>query len=155
MSFHIPKKDFIQPVVERANPGTQNTYHQYEWLSDYVGQYDIELSDLVSNAMILAFGGKVDAVNHPLPFINDTQERIEDVNRFFEDGTNIYDRLLISKKYEVSFLLISRYQVLSWQEMKQSFLPFGRVVFENEEFVLISLSDESHIDDGSIGTTKS
>lgn len=132
-------KGLIRPVLARSVPGNQNTNYQYEWLSDYVGQYDVVLADVISSPMVPTFGGKVVAVGDPLPFVTDSQERIEDVNRFFYSATTLNERLSIAKKYGVSFLLIGKYNEKSWQEMKQSLLPFGHVVFENEEFVLISL----------------
>lgn len=94
-----------------------------------------------TSPMVPAFGGKVVAVGHPLPFVPDFQERIEDVNRFFDETTSLPERLLITKKHNISFLLIDKHRISIWQEIKKSSFPGSRVVFENNDFILISLND--------------
>jgi hypothetical protein len=133
-------KSLIKPVLERSSPGIQNTYSQYEWLPGYVGQYEVVLSDMVNNTMVPTFGGKVVAVSHILPYVPDIQERIDNVNRFFHTQLPLIERLAIVEKYDVSYLLLDKGKILNWKEFLQPFATLGVKVFENEQFILISIS---------------
>ncbi len=132
-------QSMIQPTLPYFTPGRPNTYHQYLFLSDLTPQYDVVLSDIDTSWVVPTFGGKVIACQHALAFVPDHDTRRKDVSDFFRDATALQERLEIIRKYQVNFLLIDKARIATWRTMVDSFQPFGRVVFDNDQFVLIHL----------------
>ncbi len=129
----------LRPAVTFALPGCPNTYDQYLFLSQYTRQYDVVLSDKNTSWVVPSFGGKVVAALHPLAFVPDHDIRMKDLERFFRETTPHRDRLEIIRKYQAKFLLLNKALVPMWETMMHAFQPSGRVVFHNDQFVLISL----------------
>lgn len=116
------------------------TYKPYLFLSRFTGQYDVVLSDISSSWVVPTFGGKVVAAIHPLAFVSDHDVRRSDLDSFFNRETVFAEREQIIQKYNATYLLLRKLKKLSWQHMRQSFIPYGRIVFENDSFILISLN---------------
>jgi hypothetical protein len=129
----------LRPAVTFSLLGRPNTYDQYQFLSQYTGQYDVVLADIRTSWVVPSFGGKVVAAAHPLAFVPDHDARTKDLGDFFHDGTSHRSRLEIARKYRANFLLLNKALVPKWETMMRSFQPLGRVVFHNDQFALISL----------------
>ncbi|MFH1201750.1 MAG: hypothetical protein V1674_02540 [Candidatus Omnitrophota bacterium] len=130
----------VLPVLIRCFLGGQNDYGTYLFLSKYTKQYDVILSDIETSALIPVFGGKVVAAPPTLYGVNDAEERIEDLERFFKDNAYYNTQLNIIRKYKVGFLLlnIKRSQIL--RTKIDLFKRFGNVVYSDNNFVLIKVS---------------
>ena len=129
----------IQPALNAFMPGRPNTYQQYLFLSGLTSQYDVVLSDIDTSWVVPTFGGKVVACQHALAFVPEHDIRRKDVSDFFHDTTSHQRRLEIIRKYQANFLLLHKARIAMWRTMVDSFAPVGRVVFDNNQFVLISL----------------
>lgn len=116
------------------------TYKPYLFLSKFIGQYDVVLADIQSSWIIPTFGGKVVAALHPLAFVPDHDIRRSDLKRFFNRETVFAERKHIIQKYNATYLLLRKLKKLDWQNLRQSFMTQGRVVFESDSFILISLN---------------
>jgi hypothetical protein len=115
------------------------TYKSYLFLSRFTGQYDVVLADLESSWFIPTFGGKVVAAAHPLAFVPSQDDRRLDLDRFFNREAVLSERQQIIQKYKATYLLLRKSEAVKWQDLQQSSMPQGRVVFESDSFVLISL----------------
>lgn len=111
----------------------------YLFLSRFTGQYDVVLSDIESSWLVPTFGGKVVAARHPLSFVPGHDARKSDVRCFFSKEASSRERRQILKKYRVDYLLLRKSVDLSWRDLQLSFLTEGSVVYESDNFVLISL----------------
>ncbi len=127
---------FLKPLYG-ALPKRQSTYASYLFLSQFVGQNDVVLSDIESSWIVPTFGGKVIAARHPLAFVPDHDIRKSDLNHFFNKETTFEDRLQIIRKYKANYLLLAKSKDLCWQDLYRTFALEGRVVFENKSFALI------------------
>ena len=115
------------------------TYKSYLFLSRFTGQYDVVLSDIKSSWIVPTFGGKVVAAAHPLAFVPDQDVRRSDLDCFFNRETVFSERQKIIQKYKAKYLLLKKSDGVTCQELQQSFMLQGQVVFESDSFVLISL----------------
>ena len=129
----------VLPAVQRLAAGQQNASDRYGFLASLTGQYDVVLSDMQTSLVVPTFGGKVVAVPHPLAFIPDYGVRKKDVKYFFTDVALHDARLEIIKRYGVDFVLLAKARVPGWQAVTDAFQPSGRVLFSDDEFVLIDL----------------
>ncbi len=84
------------------------------------------------------FGGKIVAAYHPLAFVPDQEIRKFDLDRFFKEQASFSERQRIIRKYQAHYLLVSK-SLVNWKELEQSFMSQGRVVYESDNFVLVSL----------------
>ncbi len=116
------------------------SYAEYLFLADYVGQYDVVLSDIESNWHIPSFGGKVVAVKHPIAFISDHDQRRDDVNLFFDSDTNTEIRLKVIRRYGVKYILLIKNDKMKWQNIIKSIALNGKIVYETDNKVLISIN---------------
>jgi len=112
------------------------TYKNYQFLSQFTGQYEVVLADIISSWMIPAFGGKIIAAEHAQAFIPDYDVRRSDVERFFNKGSTLSERQQVVQKYNATYLLLNK---LMKQHLMQTTMPHGRIVFENDNFILIFL----------------
>jgi hypothetical protein len=115
------------------------TYKSYLFLSRFTGQYDVVMSDIESSWIVPTFGGKVVAASNPVAFVPDIDVRSGDLNRFFKRDALLSERQQIIQKYGANYLLIKKSENVGWQDLQQSFMLQGKVVFESDSFVLISL----------------
>jgi hypothetical protein len=117
-------------------------YKNYLFLSRFAGQYDVVLSDIKSSWILPTFGGKVVAAIHPLAFVPDHDTRRSDLDSFFNRKTAFAERQRILQKYNTNYLLLKKSEKSIWRDLQQSFMTQGRVVFESDSFILISLKPE-------------
>lgn len=127
-------------VFGHAVLGQQSSYNSYLFLSKFTKQYDVVLSDIETSWVVPTFGGKVVASLHPLSFVPDHDVRRADLDRFFSGETAFFERQQIVQKYRANYLLLSKSAVAPWNELKRSFMTQGQVMFESDDFVLISLN---------------
>ncbi|MDT7603274.1 MAG: hypothetical protein QOF61_1271 [Acidobacteriota bacterium] len=133
----------LRDTFERARPDGQPDYKAYLFLSQYTGQYEVVLSDLQTSWMVPTFGGKIVAMLHAAAFVPDQGVRRSDVDHFFSAEATPEDRQRIIEKYGVRYLLLNKSSQANWQELQREFAPTGRLAFENDKFVLISLRPQS------------
>jgi hypothetical protein len=129
----------LRDVLARARPGRQPDYEAYRFLSKYMGQYDVVLSDIRTSWLVPTFGGKIVATLHPVAFVPDQGERWSDVDRFFTAATTTEERWRTIEKYGVGYLLLNKSTMTNWRELQSTFAPTGQLEFESDAFVLISL----------------
>jgi len=142
----------LKSTLERVFFPPPSTIQAYRFLSQYTGQYDVVLSDLQSSWIIPTFGGKVIAADHPLAFVPDHQDRQADLEHFFKPETTHPKRLQIARKYSADYLLLNKVNQPDWRNLLQSFSAEGVVVYDDDNFALISLG-ELHTSNGMRGHT--
>ncbi|MBF0510765.1 MAG: hypothetical protein HQL13_00380 [Candidatus Omnitrophica bacterium] len=120
-------------------PGIKNSYNQYLFLGKYTKQYDVILADLETSDYVPVFGGKVVAYKHSRPFVKDSQERINDVNAFFDKQASLKERQAIINKYHVHFILISKEKQSQGPSVKD-FASLGQAVYVDQKFALIKFT---------------
>jgi hypothetical protein len=130
---------YIPHIVQRSVPDSPSARTEFAFLSRFVPQYDVVISDFATKLIIPTFGGKLVASNHPLAFVPDHDQRRKDVKDFFSAKSDYNTRIAIIRKYGCRHILVSRKNPAS-QEIIRSFLPLGSVVYENKQFVLMTLS---------------
>lgn len=135
LSFTPLRSTLVHAILEQPP-----TYKSYLFLSRFICQYDVVLSDIQTSWIIPTFGGKVVAALHPLAFVPDQDVRRSDLDRFFNRKAVLSERQQIIQKYEANYLLLRKSEGVNWQDLQQSFMPQGQVVFESDSFVLISLN---------------
>jgi len=79
------------------------------------------------------------AADHPLAFVPDHEDRQADLERFFKPETTHPERLQIARKYSADYLLLNKLNQPGWQDLQQSFSAVGEVVYDDDNFALISL----------------
>ncbi|QDU41942.1 hypothetical protein Mal52_03970 [Symmachiella dynata] len=112
---------------------------EYEFLGDYVGQYDVVLSDLKSSWIAPTFAGRVVAVPHPQAFVDSHEIRRQDLDRFFRGDTPQTERETILKKYSGRFILINRRNNDVSIEFMEQVRQLGDAVYERGDITLIAL----------------
>jgi hypothetical protein len=115
---------------------------RYTFLTRYVDRDAVVLSDLVSSHPVPAFAGKVVAHTGFLPLVADSQERRDDVERFFSAEVSRDERLQVIAKYGVRWLLLSR-EHAEWTALEASLQFFGTVVHRDMHWVLIDVAARS------------
>ena len=115
----------------------------YRFLSEFTGQYDVVLSDIQTSWYVPTFGGKVIAVDHPLAFVPDQDIRQSDLKRFFDGKATFREQQQIIKKYQADYLLFRKSDELDGQHLQELFIRDENVIYEDENFILISLKSGS------------
>jgi hypothetical protein len=121
--------------------------HRYHFLSEYVGQYDVVLTDLSTAWLVPAFGGKIVASRHPLYWIDDHEERRRAVSRFFGEATPLQARRRIIARYGAKFVLLDSRRVELTQRARDDLSHLGSLVYEGKGMQLIALHPPEHADD--------
>jgi hypothetical protein len=103
--------------------------HRYHFLSEYVGQYDVVLTDLNTGWLVPAFGGKILASPHPLYWIDDHEKRWRAVSRFFRAATPLRARRRIAKRYGATFVLLDTRRVELTQHARDDLFRLGHLVY--------------------------
>ena len=130
---------YFPHILQRSMPGSPSARIGFAFLSKSIPQYDVVLSDFATKLIIPTFGGKLVASDRPLAFVPDLQQRRQDVNDFFSPTSDYDRRFAILQKYGCRHILISKENTVS-QEIVRSFLPKGSIVYEDNQFVLLSLA---------------
>lgn len=117
-------------------------YSKFSFLKSVISPGEVILSDENSNLYIPTFDGKVISVNRPLHWVNDIEERRNDVKVFFGTGTPDSLRNEIIKKYRPDYLLLdfSHFnpdnKTIKWMKEK------GKTVYNNNSIELIHLKED-------------
>jgi hypothetical protein len=132
---------YFPHILQRSVPGSTSVRIEYAFLSKFVPQYDVVISDWASTWAVPTFGGKVVASARPQAFVpdHDQRQRTKDVNEFFSPKATYDTRLAIVGKYRCRHILISKENPVS-QEIIRSFLPIGSIVHEDNQHALLSLA---------------
>ena len=133
----------LKTTLDQAFLAPPSTVQPYQFLSEFTGQYDVVLSDIQISWYIPTFGGKVIAVDHPLAFVPDQDIRQSDLERFFDDEATLLEQQQIIEKYEADYLLLSKSNELNQQHLQELFVHDENIVYEDENFILISLKPDS------------
>ncbi len=131
---------YFPHILQGCMPDSPNVRSRFAFLTKFVPQDDVVLSDWAATWVVPTFGGKVVAPERPQAFVpdNDQRQRIKDVNDFYSPTADYNTRLAIVRKYGCRHILVSRENQAS-REIIRSFLPLGSVVYEDNQFVLLSL----------------
>ena len=121
--------------------------HRYHFLSEYVGQYDVVLTDLTTAWLVPTFGGKIVASPHPLYWIDDHEKRRRAVSRFFRGATSLRTRRRIIARYDAKFVLLDSRRVELPQRVSDDFFHLGDLVYEGDGMQLIALHPPESGDD--------
>ncbi len=121
-------------------PGRKNDYNQYLFLKKYTKQYDVILSDQETSFIVPTFGGKVVALNCPLPFIEGYKTRQNDLDRFFDKETTLNVREGIIKKYGVNYILINKDKLKNTALFQNSDAFLGRQIYADKSFILFKVN---------------
>jgi alpha-1,6-mannosyltransferase len=131
LSWHPIERTFVR----RPAPDPDLSF-----LSRVTGQYDVILSDLETSQLVPAYGGKVVATGHLVPFVRDLDARQRDVGRFFAPDAGDAERLTILVRHDVDHVLLRKIPGLPWQAVRQAAGAWGRASHEDGSFVLLSRS---------------
>jgi alpha-1,6-mannosyltransferase len=131
----------LNTVLASATSREPN-YTSYLFLSRMTGQYDLILSDIRSSWIVPTFGGKVVAALHPLAFVPDDNIRKSDLKQFFSKATTLGERRRMIEKYDAKYVLLNKLMLGDCHECLLAFESLGKSIFENESFLLISVSPE-------------
>ena len=121
--------------------------HRYQFLSEYVGQYDVVLTDLGTAWLVPTFGGKIVASPHPLYWIDDHEKRRRAVSRFFRAGTPLRARRRIIARYDAKFVLLDSRRVELTRSATEDLFQLGTLVYEGDGMQLIALHPLESLDD--------
>lgn len=121
--------------------------HRFHFLSEYVGQYDVVLTDLSTGLLVSTFGGKVVASPHPLYWIDDHDKRRRAVSRFFRGSTRLGARLRIIERYGAKFVLLDSRRIALTRCVTGDFTRLGDLVYEGDGMQLIALHPPEPADD--------
>jgi hypothetical protein len=130
---------YFPHILQRSMPDSPSVRIEFAFLSRFIPQYDVVLSNFNTKLIIPTFGGKIVASDRPLAFVPDLQQRRQDVNDFFSSKSDNDARLAIARKYGCRHILLSKGNGNS-PEIIRSFLPLGSVAYEDKEFLLLSLA---------------
>jgi hypothetical protein len=121
-------------ATQRVGPA-----HRYHFLSEYVGQYDVVLTDLGTAFPVPTFGGKIVASSHPLYWIDDHGQRRRAVSRFFQGATPLRVRRRIIARYDAKFVLLDSRRVKLTQSATDDLFHLGTLVYEGKGMQLLAL----------------
>ncbi len=138
ITFHIPS------VALRSYygfNGQRNHYDSYtgellsiyEDLNKYVNQYDVVISDINTSWKIPAFSGKIIASNYPTYWVENHQERRDDLISFFSFDSNIDSKWEFIQKYNAQYIFLNNHSDSTF------FNKFGNLLYQNKGYSLIKI----------------
>ena len=107
------------------------------FLKEKVGRYDVVVSDKKTSWVLPTFSGKAVCIIHPNPLIQDIDERLNDVETFFDADTTPETRMQILRKYNVSYILLNLDLELFDDETIVAITELGNISFQNSHFILV------------------
>jgi alpha-1,6-mannosyltransferase len=117
-------------------PVFESSSRQYGFLEHYSQPSDVFLSDLNTSLKIPAFGGKVVACAHVLPFVRDHERRRRDVVRFLEPDTPPGERGAILARYRVRYVLVNKAETESWPALLGALAPAATLLYASGDLFL-------------------
>jgi hypothetical protein len=127
---------FIYPALERSILSERRSYEDYYFLSKYVKDNEVVLTDPTGN-LVPVFGGKLVGAATDLPFVPDAQARLDAVNRFFNPDTPPAEKLKVIQDYRVTFVLLQKSRAYDWRALRDFMKSYGQTVYENRRFILL------------------
>ena len=118
-------------------PSTHMDFNEYNFLKENVGRYDVVMSDQRTSSLIPTFSGKAVCLIHTNPLIPDLDERLDDVETFFDTNTTSETRVKILRKYNVSYILLNLDLKPFDDETIVAITELGNITFQNRHFILI------------------
>lgn len=136
---NIPSNLFKEYVIKK-NKEYDNLY----FISELTNRNDVILTDRYSGNLVPSFGGKVVGYNllykGQEPFVSDAEDRIRDMEHFFDENTSRFDREKILKKYKVDFVLINKNITPLNPSLADFLKDTGEIVYHKNEYLLVSLN---------------
>ena len=131
----------VNSVVLGRQVSNQQMYKNLTFLPQFVKPGEIVLSDLETSWLVPSFGGKVIAGLHAQAFIADNDQRVEDLNGFFDPSASDQARLAVITRYGPTYLLLDKQNTPEWKALASRFEQehHSRQLFDNEQFLLIRL----------------
>ena len=131
----------VNSVVLGRQVSNQQMYKNLTFLPRFVEPGEIVLSDLETSWLVPSFGGKVIAGLHAQAFIADNDQRVEDLNGFFDPSASDQSRLAVIARYGPTYLLLDKQNTPEWKALAGRFEQehHSRQLFDNEQFLLIRL----------------
>ncbi len=139
----------FQPLLTAANSvwlgrtiSNQIIYKEYLFLFDKVEAGAVVFGNIEASWLVPSFGPKVVAVDHSLAFVDDFQQRQQDVFSFFRPNTSLILRQALLAKYNAQFLLLNKKLDSDWINIRQQFSSqqSNTGSIETDAFVLIALT---------------
>lgn len=139
----------VQRLLTAANSvwlgrtiSNQITYKEYLFLFDKVEAGAVVFGNIEVSWVIPSFGPKVVAVDHSLAFVDDFQQRQQDVFTFFRPNTSLILRQALLAKYNAQYLLLNKKLDRNWANIRQQFSSqqSNTGSIETDAFVLIALT---------------
>jgi hypothetical protein len=84
-----------------------------------------------------SFSGRVVAYPMRLPFVPDHDARVGAVTRFFERGVPQAERLDLTQRFRVTYVLLAKPHFADWPALLAELRPLGRVVYSSPEYELL------------------
>jgi len=125
----------VNQLSKNNNFINQVTYKNLVFINKLVSPDQLVIADLETSWMIPTFSGRVIAALHPQAFVNDINERNNDVVAFFNIETKKQERIDIINKYRPQFLLLDLNKTTSSQiqsDLSQLIEP----LYTNEQYRL-------------------
>ena len=132
---------YFPHILERSVPRSPSAHTRFTFLSKFIPQYDVVLSDFTTKLIIPTFGGKLVASDRPLAFVPDLLQRRRDVKDFFSLKSHFEKRLAVVRRYGCRHILFSK-EKPGFQKIVRAFLRLGSIVYEDKEFILLSLAPD-------------
>jgi hypothetical protein len=117
-------------------------YTRFLFLEKTINKNDAVLTDLSTGLYVPTFNGKVIANPYPLYWVNDIQQRRDDVRLFFSAGINDTTRSLIINRYKPDYILIDHRYFSPDSSFVLWLRKNGKVVREENQLELIQLRVE-------------
>jgi alpha-1,6-mannosyltransferase len=119
----------------------QQMYGNLTFLPQFVQPGEVVLADVETSWLVPTFAGKIIAGLHAQAFVADHDQRLSDLNRFFDPQSTESDRQSIVATYRPSFLLLDKQDTTNWRQIAAQFDgdPGKCRVFENARYQLIRL----------------
>lgn len=139
LSLGINFRPFYYTFISIFKTKNIEYYNRYDFLRTHVSSDDVILSDGNSNLIIPSFNGKVVSYIFPVYWVNDIEERRNEVNSFFNSKTSDSLRQVIMQKYKPDYILINfgetnfNGSTLQWLESN------GQIAYKENQMELIKL----------------
>lgn len=130
-------RPFLRPGVKNALSNDPPAYTPYLFLAQHLQQDDLVLADGEYGLIVPVLGGKVTAYSRPLAFVPDQDERMADVDTFYDKLTSLAERQAILAKYQPDYILLRKTKIPAGLRLTRQVHAFGTPVYEDRHFLLV------------------
>ena len=128
----------VNHASKHLDVSNQITYKNLLFISNYLRNNDLVLSDIETSWLIPTFGGRVVAALHPQAFIPDLLTRQSDIDVFYQVDTSKDQRLKILERYRPRYLLLD--QKLSQSNLiEHELTDFIELIDQNDQYKLYKI----------------